>query len=99
MSILDIFSFKKKFTEVFTAQNTSSLKELIKQLIKEQIAKQLTGEEKMKQVTDAVYDFCVAHFKSDNKLVQWVIDTFIIKNIRAICQSIYDDLKEIIHGL
>jgi hypothetical protein len=53
----------------------------------------------MNKVVDAAIDFINTHMHSDNKIVQWIIDTFIIDNIRPIAQSIYEDLKEVVKGL
>lgn len=99
MILFDIFNFKTKFTELFNAQNMAVLKAYIKEQIIAQIKKNIPGQEKMDAVVDAVIAFINKHLHSDNKLVQWVIDTFIIQNIRPICQTIYEDLKEIIKGL
>ena len=53
----------------------------------------------MDKVVDKVVEFVNSHIHSDNKIVQWIIDTFIINNIRPIAQSIYEDLKELVDGL
>lgn len=99
MSILDIFSFKKKLQEIVTEENFNFVKETIKTNIIKQIKRKLEGSKKMDNVVDKVVETLQEKIKSDNKLVQWIIDNILIKNVRIIAQSIYDDLKEIVEGL
>lgn len=99
MSILDIFSFKKKIQEALSPENIVLLKAVIKEAIIKQVKAKMPGEEKMNEVIKLAEEFISTHIKSDNKLVQWFIDTFIINNIRPIAQSIYEDLKQIVKGL
>lgn len=99
MSILGIFSFKKKLQEIVTEENFNFVKETIKTNIIEQIKRKLEGSKKMDNVVDKVVETLQEKIKSDNKLVQWIIDNILIKNVRIIAQSIYDDLKEIVEGL
>ena len=99
MSILDIFSFKKKLQEVATKENFDSIKELAKEKIIEQVKDKIPGNEKMDKVVVAVINFITAKIHSDNKIVQWIIDNILIANVRTICQAVYDLLKEVIKGL
>jgi hypothetical protein len=99
MSIFDVFSFKKKFAEVFNAENFAALRDLAKEKIIEQVKEEITGEEKMDKVVETIINFIKEKLHSDNKLVQWVIDNILIPNIRTILQAIYDDLKQKIKGL
>ena len=99
MNILGIFSFKKKLQEIVTEENFNFVKETIKTNIIEQIKRKLEGSKKMDNVVDKVVETLQEKIKSDNKLVQWIIDNILIKNVRIIAQSIYDDLKEIVEGL
>lgn len=99
MSIFDIFSFKKNFTEVFNADTFKNLRDAIKSEIVKQIKKNVPGQEKMDAVVLKVTDYIVKHVHSKNNIVQWIIDNVLIKGIRLLSQSIYDDLKEIIEGL
>ena len=99
MSIFDIFSFKKNFTEVFNADTFKNLRDAIKSEIVKQIKKNVPGQEKMDAVVLKVTDYIVKHVHSKNNIVQWIIDNVLIKGIRLLSQSIYDDLKEVIEGL
>ena len=53
----------------------------------------------MDLVVEEITEWVEEHIHSNNKIVQWIIDTLIINNIRPIIQSIYDDLKELVEGL
>ena len=99
MSIFDVFSFKSKIQEALKPENIALLKAVIRETIIKQVKAKYPGQEKMDKVVDAAIDFIRTHMKSDNKIVTWFIETIIIKNIRAVAQSIYDDLKEIVKGL
>lgn len=99
MSILSIFNFKSKLAEVFSAANVAAVKQLIKDEIIKQVKANIPGQEKMDKVVDSVVEFIKNKIHSNNKIVQWIIDTFIINNIRPIAQSIYEDLKELVEGL
>lgn len=99
MSIFDIFSFKERFQEIFNADNLKALKDVIKKEIVKQIKKNVPGQEKMDAVVNKAVDFINKHLHSKNSIVQWIIDNVLIKGIRLITQSIYDDLKEIVEGL
>ena len=99
MSIFDIFSFKERFQEIFNADNFKALKDVIKKEIVKQIKKNVPGQEKMDAVVNKAVDFINKHLHSKNGIVQWIIDNVLIKGIRLITQSVYDDLKEIIEGL
>lgn len=94
-----LFNFKEAFGKVFSKENIAVLKGLIKEKIIALVKENIPGQEKMDKVIDAAIDFINKHMHSDNKIVQWIIDTFIIENIRPIAQSIYDDLKEVVKGL
>ena len=99
MSIFDIFSFKKNFKEVFTSENFANLRDTIKKEIIKQIKKNVPGQEKMDAVVQKAIDFINEHVHSKNSIVQWIIDNVLIKGIRLISQSIYDDLKQVVEGL
>lgn len=100
MSIFDIFSFKKDFAEVATAENFKALKDFAREKIIEQAKdKALKGVQKMNNVVDEVTEWIEDHIHSDNKIVQWLIDNILIPDVRTICQAIYDLLKEIVKGL
>lgn len=99
MSIFDVFSFKKKFEQLFTPENFALLRAVVKEEIIKQVKANIPGQEKMDTVVDKAIEFINKHIHSDNKIVQWIIDNILIKNIRLVAQSIYDDLKEIIEGL
>lgn len=99
MFILDIFGFKDKFKEIFNKDNLILFVQYIKEQIIEQIQKKIPGQEKMDIVVDKLLDFVNKHLHSDNKIVQFIIDTFIVNNIRTICQTIYDTLKQVVEGL
>ena len=99
MSILDIFSFKTKIQEAVSPENIMLLKAAIREAIINQVKAKIPGPQKMDEVIKIAEDFIRTHIKSDNKLVQWFINTFIINNIRPIAQSIYEDLKQIVKGL
>ena len=97
--ILSIFNLKSKLQEVFSKENVAKVKQLIREEIIKQVKANIPGQEKMDKVVDKVVEFVNSHIHSDNKIVQWIIDTFIINNIRPIAQSIYEDLKELVDGL
>ena len=99
MFILDIFGFKDKFQELFNKDNLILFVTYIKEQIIEQIQKKIPGQEKMDIVVARLLDFVTKHLHSDNKIVQFIIDTFIVNNIRTICQTIYDTLKQVVEGL
>ena len=99
MSIFDIFNFKKEFANVFTPENFALVRAMIIDNITKQIKAKVPGQEKMDAVVDAITDFIKKHIHSKNAIVQWIIDNILIKNIRLVAQSIYDDLKTVIKGL
>lgn len=99
MSIFDIFNFKKKFQEVFTKENFEVVRDLIKTEIIKQVKSKLAGNKKMDKVVDKVVQYIQDNIKSDNKIVQWIIDNILIPNVRTIAQAIYDDLKQIVENL
>lgn len=100
MSIFDIFNFKKDFSAIFTPENFALLRAVAIEHIKKQAKeKAKAGEEKMDAVIEAVVEFLHKHIHSKNTIVQWIIDNILIKNIRLVIQSIYDDLKAVIRGL
>lgn len=100
MSIFDVFSFKRKLEEVVTTENFLLVRNTIKEGIVAQAKEtSLTGLEKMNNVVDKVIALIKEKINSDNKYVQWLIDNVLIKNIRLVAQSIYDDLKAIIQDL
>lgn len=98
MSIFDIFNFKKKFQEVFTKENFEVVRDLIKTEIIKQVKSKLAGNKKMDKVVDKVVQYIQDNIKSDNKIVQWIIDNILIPNVRTIAQAIYDDLKQIVEN-
>lgn len=99
MGLFDAFNFKKKIQEIFTPENFALLRGVIKEEIIKQIKANVPGQEKMDAVVEAAVDFINKHMHSNNTIVQWIIDHVLIKGIRLIAQSIYDDLKEVIKGL
>ena len=100
MSVLDIFKFKKDFEQVATTENFNLIKTTIKENIVKQVKeKSLKGIEKMNNVVDKVTAVIKVRVTSKNKVVMWVIEHILIKNIRLVAQSIYDDLKEVVEGL
>lgn len=100
MSIFDVFSFKKKLQEVVTTENFLLVRNTIKEgIIAQAKETSLTGLEKMNNVVDKVVALIKEKINSDNKYVQWLIDNILIKNVRLVAQSIYDDLKAIIQDL
>lgn len=99
MAIFDIFNFKKDFAAVFTPENFALIRAMIIDNITKQIKAKLPGQEKMDAVVKALTDFIKKHVHSKNGIVQWIIDNILIKNIRLVAQSIYDDLKTVIKGL
>ena len=100
INIFDLFNFKKKFNEIATKENFDFLRRVIKEEIKKQAKKnELKGQEKMDAVVKAAEEYINKYMHSDNGLVQWIIDHVLIKGIRILTQSIYDDLKEVVEGL
>ena len=100
INIFDIFNFKKKFAEVATKENFNFLRITIKEEIKNQAKKnEVKGKEKMDAVVAAAEAYIRKYIHSDNGLVQWLIDHILIKGVRLLAQSIYDDLKEVVKGL
>lgn len=100
MGIFDVFNFKKKFAEIATKENFDALRNVIKEEIKKQIKNNARkGAEKMDAVVCKAEEFIRTHLSSSNKIVQWIVDHVLIGGLRAIAQSIYDDLKEVVKGL
>ena len=100
MGLLDIFSFKKDFTEVANKANLDALKTFIRDKIVEQVKeKALSGVEKMDNVVEEVTEFIEDRIYSDNSIVQWLIDNILIPNVRVITQAVYDLLKETVKNL
>ena len=99
MGLFDVFNFKKKFQEVATKENFALLHAVIKEEIIKQVKAKIPGEEKMNAVIQVAIDFINKHMHSSNTIVQWIIDHVLIKGIRILAQSIYDDLKEVIKNL
>ena len=99
MAIFDIFNFKKDFAAVFTPENFALIRAMIIDNITKQIKAKVPGQEKMDAVVEALVAFIKKHVHSKNGIVQWIIDNILIKNIRLVAQSIYDDLKTVIKGL
>lgn len=99
MGLFDVFNFKRKFQETFTAENFALLRAVIKEEIIKQVKNNVPGQEKMDAVVNKAVDFISKHVHSSNTIVQWIIDNVLIKGLRLIAQSIYDDLKEVIEGL
>ena len=100
MGLLDIFSFKKDFTEVANTANFDALKTFIRDKIVEQVKeKALSGVEKMDNVVEDVTEFIEDRIYSDNSIVQWLIDNILIPNVRVITQAVYDLLKETVKNL
>lgn len=94
-----VFSFKEAFQKVVNAENINMVLQYGKEQIIEQIKENIPGPEKMDKVVENVTNFVQLHLHSDNKLVQWLIDTFLITAIRPVLQGIYDDLKNFVEGL
>lgn len=100
INIFDIFNFKKKFAEVATKENFDFLRRVIKEEIKKQVKNhEKKGQEKMDAVVKAAIEYINKYMHSDNKIVQWIVDHVLIKGVRILAQSIYDDLKEAVEGL
>lgn len=100
MNIFDIFNFKKKFEEIATKENFDFLRRVIKDEIKRQALKnEVKGKEKMDAVVQVATEYINTYMHSTNKIVQWVVDHVLIKGVRILAQSIYDDLKEVVEGL
>lgn len=100
INILDLFNFKKKFEEVATKENFDYLRAVIKEEIKKQIKETAKkGAEKMDAVVEAAIAYINKYVHSKNTIVQWIIDHVLIKGIRVLTQSIYEDLKEVVEGL
>ena len=99
MGIFSIFNFKEKLQEAFSAENVSAFKAEAKKAILAKVKESIAGQEKMDLVVEEITEWVQEHIHSNNKIVQWIIDTLIINNIRPIIQSIYDDLKEFVEGL
>lgn len=100
MGLFDVFNFKKKFQEVATEENFNFLRTVIKEEIKKQVKeKAKKGVEKMDSVVEKAIEYINTYMHSDNGIVQWIIDHVLIKGIRVLAQSIYEDLKEVIKGL
>lgn len=99
MGLFDVFSFKGDFKKVFSPENFALLRALAKEKIIEQVKEKYPGQEKMDNVVNALIDYIKKHMKSDNGIVNWLVDNILIPNIRLIAQAIYDDLKQIVKGL
>ena len=100
INIFDLFNFKKKCAEVATEDNFKFLRATIKEEIKKQAKKnEAKGKEKMDAVVEAAIAYINRYIHSSNGIVQWIIDHVLIKGIRILAQSIYEDLKEVIEGL
>ena len=100
MSILDLFTLKKDLTQTVKPDYLSALDFFIALKIKEQAKETgLKGIEKFNIVKANVIEYIHTHFKSNNKIVQWIINTFIIEPIEGKIQSIYDTLKEKVSNL
>ena len=100
MSILDLFTLKKDLTQTVKPDYLSALDFFIALKIKEQAKETgLKGIEKFNIVKAKVIEYIHIHFKSNNKIVQWIINTFIIEPIEGKIQSIYDTLKEKVSNL
>lgn len=100
MGIFDLFNFKKKFAEIATKENFDYLRVVIKEEIKKQAKDQVKkGKEKMDAVVEAAIAYINKYVHSSNGIVQWIIDHVLIKGIRVLTQSIYEDLKEVVEGL
>ena len=99
MGLFDIFNFKKAFAQVATPENYTLLHAVIKEEIIKQVKAKIPGEEKMNAVIEKAIEFINKHMHSKNGIVQWIIDHVLIKGIRILAQSIYEDLKEVIKNL
>lgn len=97
--IASVFNFKEAFQKVVNAENINLVVQYAKEQIIGQIKENVPGPEKMDNVIEKVTSFIQEHLHSDNKLVQWLVDTFIVTSIRTVLQSIYDDLKQFVEGL
>ena len=100
MNIFDIFNFKKKFAEIATEDNFRFLRATIKEEIKKQAKKnEVKGKAKMDAVVAAAEAYIREYMSSSNGIVQWIVDHVLIKGVRILAQSIYDDLKDAVEGL
>lgn len=98
LEVFDLFSFKKKFTEIINVENFLLIKSIIKEEIINQSIKNINGSQKMENVVNCVNSFIDKHVTTDNKIVQWIIN-IIKKYINVFAQTIYDDLKDKVKGL
>ncbi len=100
MGLFDLFSFKKEFKKVFTAENFTILRAAIKEKIIEQVKeKAKKGEQKMDAVVELGVEFIRKHMASDNGIVNWITENILIPNFRLFSQAIYEDLKQVVKGL
>ena len=100
MGIFDLFNFKQKLAAIATKENFDLIHDTIKaEIIKQVKEKSKNGAEKMNTVLEKTLNIITLHIHSDNKIVQWIIDNVLIKGIRILAQSIYEDLKEVIKNL
>lgn len=93
-----IFSFKKEAAIVFTKNNISKVFEVAKNEIIKKVNAELSNEQKKQAVDEAVIVFIDSHFKSDNTIVNFILEKF-IEIVPTITQAIFDFLKDRIDGL
>lgn len=100
INIFDLFNFKKKFAQIASKENFDFLRAVIKEEIKKQAKKnEAKGKEKMDAVVAAAEAYIRKYMTSDNGIVQWIVNHILIKGVRMLAQSIYEDLKEVVEGL
>jgi len=99
MGLLDLLSFKKDASELFSAGNVTSFFAFIREKILTQAELNKVGEAKKAFVDSRVIEFIQNKASScKNKLVLWLVRQ-LINVIPRITQIIYDFLKEKIANL
>lgn len=93
MGLLDIFTFKRESTKIFSKENIENLIEVAKDAIIEQAKKKIKGEEKKKAVDAFVLaELEALHDETDNKLVLSLLER-VAYAVPMINQKIYELLK------
>ena len=93
MGLLDVFTFKRESTKIFSKENIDNLIEVAKDAIIEQAKKKIKGEEKKKAVDAlALAELEALHDETDNKLVLYLLGQ-VAYAVPMINQKIYELLK------
>ena len=99
MKLLDIFSFKKESSKIFTKENIQAILDLAKKEIIKQAKEKFPGKEKMEKVENAVIlKIRELRDTTKNSAVRWLLDLLIMA-VPTITQYIYETLKETIKNL